>query len=324
MRPEPHGHGRYAASVAETERTAPENVPRTDVVVVAYNSRDVLRACVAPLAGAPGVAVVVVDNASPDRGHETVADLPLTVVESGRNGGFSFGCNVGWRRGSSPYVLFLNPDARITPEAVGRLAAALEADPGLGAIGPLILGDDGSLDPSQRSFPSLLTTWAQALFLHRVFPRAAWTDELERRPEAYSRAGRPDWISGACLMTRRDVLERIGGFDERFFLYCEDTDLCRRIRDLGLGVGFEPSVVCMHEGGASAPRAGLFTVLAESRMLYARRHRGRLDGLLERVGVGVGELTHTVVSAGGAAGRRGHLTALLRVIRGPRDPAGPP
>ncbi len=310
--------------MSTTPPPSPSAAPEVDVVVVSYNSKAQLRSCVEALSRADGVHVTVVDNASPDRGHETVADLPLTIVESGRNGGFAAGCNLGWRAGSAPVVLFLNPDARITPDAVRSLATALVADPSLGAIGPLIRDDDGHLDPSQRSFPGLVTTWAQALFLHRVFPDAAWTDELERRPEAYAAPGRPDWISGACLMTTRQVLERIGGWDERFFLYCEDTDICRRVRHLGLEVGFDPSVECGHEGGASAPRAGLFTVLAESRMLYARRHEGRVHRALERAGIGVGELTHTVVSAGGREGRAGHLRALGRVLAGPRDPGRPP
>lgn len=298
--------------------------PRVDVVVVAYNSGAQLRGCVAPLAGAEGIRVVVVDNASPDRGHETVRDLPVTIVESGRNGGFSFGCNVGWRAGGAPAVLFLNPDARIAPEAVLALADLLERDPALGAVGPLIRDDDGSLDPSQRRFPSVRTAWARALFLHRLLPDAPWTDEIERRPVAYARPARPDWISGACLMTRRALLERLDGFDERFFLYSDDTDLCRRIRDLGYAVGFDPSVTCGHEGGASAPRAGLFAVLAESRMLYARRHAGRAARALERAALAVEELSRAVVGAGGAPARRGHLRALSRVLRGPRDVGGPP
>lgn len=265
----------------------------------------------------------MVDNASPEGGLETIADLDVTAIQSGANGGFAFGCNIGWRAGTAPAVLFLNPDARIDPGAVLHLAAALDADPRLGIVGPLIRDADGVLDHSQRRFPRLPSTYAQALFLHRVAPDAEWTDELIRRPEAYARPGRPDWVSGACLMIRRTALELADGLDERFFLYCEDMDLCRRVRDLGFTVGFDPSVTCGHEGGASAPRAALTTVLAESRMLYARAHCGRAAAALERAGIGLGELTHAAVGRGGGAARRGHLRALTRVIRGPR-PRGAP
>ena len=292
-------------------------------MVVAYNSGDQLRSCVEPLSGRADIRVIVVDNASPEGGLETVTDLDLVAIQSGANGGFSFGCNIGWRAGAAPAVLFLNPDARIAADAVLDLARTLHDDPSLGIVGPLIRDGDGSLDFSQRHFPRLSSTYAQALFLHRVAPGAPWSDELIRRPEAYERAGRPDWISGACLMIRRSALEALGGLDERFFLYCEDMDLCRRVRDLGYGVGFTPAVVCGHEGGASAPRAALFAVLAESRMLYARAHRRGAGGALERMGIGLGEATHAVLGRGGAEARSGHRRALARVVRGPRARGAP-
>src|SRR3954451_4354184 len=109
---------------------------KDDVVIVSYNSRDTLRECVEPLAGAPGVRVIVVDNASPDASLEVIADLPVHAIESGRNGGFSFGCNLGAAAGDAPLVLFLNPDARVNPGELERMVAALEAEPDVGLLGP--------------------------------------------------------------------------------------------------------------------------------------------------------------------------------------------
>jgi N-acetylglucosaminyl-diphospho-decaprenol L-rhamnosyltransferase len=109
---------------------------RIDVVVVSYNSRDTLRDCVEPLVGLPGVSVTVVDNASPDRSLEAIADLPVQAIDSGRNGGFAFGCNLGMAAGSAPFVLFLNPDARIDASGLDVLAAALEAEPAVAIVGP--------------------------------------------------------------------------------------------------------------------------------------------------------------------------------------------
>src|SRR4051812_13174606 len=97
-----------------------------DVVVVSYNSRDALRDCVGPLAGEPGVEVFVVDNDSPDRSLEVVAGLPVHAIQLDSNGGFAVGCNAGWRRGSAPYVLFLNPDARIDAQSLAVLAGVLD------------------------------------------------------------------------------------------------------------------------------------------------------------------------------------------------------
>ena len=289
-------------------------MPAADVVVVSYNSRGELRRCVEPLSRVPEVRVVVVDNASTDGSLEAVADLPVAIIALERNGGFSHGCNAGWRSGEAPYVLFLNPDARIDAESLGKLVAVLETQPSVGAAAPRILHDDGSLEFSQRRFPRLRSTYARALFLHRLFPGASWTDELVRDPAAYASVGSPDWVSGACVLVRRSVLEELDGFDEGFFMYSEDIDLCRRLRSAGHELVFEPGGVVMHEGGASAPRTALLPVLAASRIRYASKHRRPAAALLERLGVALEALTHVVVSRGGRPARVGHVRALILAV----------
>jgi len=281
-----------------------------DVIVVSYNSREHLRACVEPLASLGHVNVVVVDNASPDGSLDAVHGLPLTVIQNERNGGFAYGCNTGWRAGRAPNVLFLNPDARVDASALDALTVPLENDDRVGAVAPRIVHEDGSLDFSQRRYPRLRSTYAQALFLHRLFPQASWTDEVVRDDEQYVRQGSPDWVSGAAVMVRRSVLEELGGFDERFFMYCEDTDLCKRVWDLGRGIRYEPEAIVMHVGGGSAPRASLLPVLATSRIRYARKHRSAIYAVLERIGVALGALTHMAVSRGGRAARAGHARSL--------------
>jgi N-acetylglucosaminyl-diphospho-decaprenol L-rhamnosyltransferase len=296
--------------------------PDVTVVVVSYNSSDSLRACLEPLAGQPGIDVVVVDNASPDDSLAVVGDLPVTALQLDRNGGFAYGCNVGWRSSEAPFILFLNPDARIDPRAVRTLVSALEHDDSVGAVGPRIVNDDGTLDFSRRRFPRLSSTFSQALFLHRVFPRALWTDETIRREDGYAVAGEAEWLSGACLMARRTLLERLDGLDEGFFMYCEDKDLCRRCWDAGARVWYEPAAVVVHEGGASAPRSSLLPVLAASKVRYARKHRRPVLALAERLGLALGELTHVIVSRGGRPSRAGHLAALA-VVAGIRRPLLP-
>lgn len=281
-----------------------------DVVVVSYNSRGELRDCVEPLTRLADVEVIVVDNASSDGSLEVIADLPVERIALPQNGGFGHGCNAGWRAGRSPYVLFLNPDARIDSEALDRLVAVLEGSAGAGAVAPRINHDDGTLDYSLRRFPRLRSTYARALFLHRIFPRATWTDELIRGPEVYAQPRSPDWVSGACILARRTVLEELGGFDEGFFMYCEDIDLCRRIQDAGHDLRYEPAAVITHIGGASAPRTSLLPVLAESRLRYAGKHLSAPGALVERLGIALEALTHIVVSSGGRAARAGHWRAL--------------
>ena len=287
---------------------------KVDVVIVSYNSRDQLRASVEPLLALDDVHVIVVDNASPDHSLEVVEGLPLTAVQLSRNGGFSHGVNAGWRAGSAPYVLLLNPDARIDADSLATLVRVLDDEPGVGAVAPRIVHTDGSVDYSQRRFPRLRSTFAQALFLHRIFPRASWTDELIRDAAVYEERGTPDWVSGACILLRRTALEELDGLDEGFFMYAEDIDLCRRLRASGYGLLFEPAAVVVHEGGASAPRSSLLPVLAESRLRYAAKHRGMAGAFAERAGVAVGALTHLTVGRGGGAARAGHARALRIAI----------
>jgi GT2 family glycosyltransferase len=287
---------------------------RVDAVIVSYNSRDTLRACVEPLSRMPRVAVTVVDNDSPDDALATIADLPVRVVRSGRNGGFSFGCNVGIAEGRAPYVLLLNPDAHIDQTSLDTVCDVLDSEPRVAVAGPKTLGEDGSLHHTQRNYPRVRSSWAQALFLHRVFKHARWADEVIWDDAAYERPGSPEWLSGSCLLIRRSALADIGGMDERFFLYCEDVDVCHRLRDAGHDVRYIPAAVAHHVGGASAGRGTTLPIYARSRVLYARKYYRRPLVAIERVGVAVGELTHAAVSVPRPAKARAHFLALRAVL----------
>lgn len=302
---------------AAEEASYARRMPLVDVVVVSYNSRDHLRRSIAGLCDLEEVRVIVVDNASPDRSLEALDGLPVDMIQLTRNGGFASGCNVGWRAGTAPFVLLLNPDATIDSASLFTLVGVLEENPAVGGVGPRIVDPDGSLDYSQRRFPRVRSTYARALFLHRLLPRASWTDELIRNERSYEHPASPDWISGACILGRRSALETLRGLDEGFFLYCEDTDLCRRLRDVGYDVRYEPRAVCLHHGGASAPGASLLPVLAASRIRYARKHARRAAVALERAGLMLEALVRLVVSRGGRATRAGHARALLALSRWP-------
>lgn len=280
-----------------------------DVVVVSYNNRATLRGCVEQLAGTRGVRVFVVDNASTDGSVEAVADLKTVLLARNDNRGFAAGCNHGWRAGAAPYVMFLNPDARIDRESLSTLVETAEQDAGIGVVAPKILAADGSLEFSQRRFPALRSTFAQAFFLHRVLPRAAWTDEVVRDPAAYEAPASPAWVSGACLLVRRSVLEAIGGWDESFFLYSEDTDLCHRVRGASFDVRYVPTATAVHIGGQSSPRASLLPLLAESRIRYAEKHGSGPTALLARVGVALSAVSHLLLARDRGV-RLGHARAL--------------
>ena len=294
-----------------------------DVVIVAYNSGDTIRDCVEPLLGRRDIRVIVIDNASPDQSGAALAGLPLVCVRMPRNGGFSYGCNAGWRMGTGPYVLFLNPDAVIEPEDVLTLSAALGADDSTGLIGPLIRNSDGTVHHSQRCFPRFISSLARAFWIHRIFPNARWSDEVQRAPQLYDDRNHPEWISGACFMMRRSTLEDIGGFDETYFLYSEDIDICHRVWDADLRVTFEPTAECRHQGGASAPRASMLPVVARSRVRYARAHGGRGAEFGQRLGIVVEAVARIAIGSGGVPARRGHLAAITVAFRSLSGADGP-
>jgi N-acetylglucosaminyl-diphospho-decaprenol L-rhamnosyltransferase len=279
-----------------------------DVVTVAYNSRDTLRACVEPLMRLPWVSVIVVDNASPDDSAGVVADLPIRTIRAPRNGGFAYGCNLGIAAGAAEFVLLLNPDAWIKSASLMTLVSALRVDPALGSVGPRTFDDGGQLHWTQRRFPRLRSTYAQALGLHRVAPLASWADVI-KEPAAYARPTAPDWLSGGCVLLRRTALEDVGGLDEGFFLYSEETDLFRRMRDQGWRARFEPQATAYHQGYASAPRETTPPIMARSRVRYARKHHGALVALLEAIGVSVDAIARAAAWIHRPARRRGHLAA---------------
>jgi N-acetylglucosaminyl-diphospho-decaprenol L-rhamnosyltransferase len=289
--------------------THAEGGATVDAVVVSYNSGRTIRRCVEPLLAADSVRMLVIDNDSRDDTLAAIAGLPLEALPQSENRGFAHGCNAGIEAGAAPYVLLLNPDAVIELESVQTLVRDLEEHPRVGIVAPRILDAAGSLEFSQRRFPRLRSTFAVAVFAHRLFPGASWQDEVIRDTSAYERPGAPPWVSGACLLVRRSVCEALGGLDDGFFLYGEDVDFCRRTRDLGYDIRFQPSATVMHIGGSSAPRPELLPLLAASRLRYSRKHEGRLERRLTRLGVALGAFTHLLLSRGGR--RRGHARALL-------------
>ena len=287
--------------------------------MVSYNSGHTLCACIGPLLAAPHVNVIVVDNASPENSLTAVSDLPVQGIQSGRNGGFGFGCNTGAAAGRAELVLFLNPDAVLAAQDLSHMVAVLDAEPDVALVGPRIVDGDGTLVPSVRRAQRASSIWAQALFLHRLFPHARWANEIDRRAATYEQPVDAEWVSGACMLVRRAALEQAGGFDEDFFLYCEDMDLCERLRRAGHRVRYEPAATARHLEGESGERTRLFGVLARSRVLYARKHASRLGAAAQRLGLFIEALTHVAMNAGRPLRARGYTAALRATVQPVRE-----
>lgn len=240
-------------------------------IIVNYNARELLLRCIASLR-ADGVAdIVVADNASVDGSEEAVraADPSVRYHRTGANLGYGTGANRGVASAptTSPYLLVMNPDTIVEPGTVKTLVAAMEADPRRGIVGPRIDEPDGTLYPSARTFPDLVDSIGHA-FLGMIAPNNPFTRRYRMLDWDHSEPAEVDWVSGSCLLIRRDTWDAIGGFDEGYFMYAEDVDLCWRARRAGWAVVYEPAGRVTHVQGASTDR--------HPYRMIAEHHRGLL------------------------------------------------
>ena len=220
---------------------------------------------------------VVVDNASTDGSADVVATFPKsTLIRNAANVGFGRGINQAVAVSRAPLLLFINPDCRLVPGAIAALRFVLEAEPSCAIVGPRILDPDGSVQGSARGDPDMLTglfgrTGALRVLLP-FLPVARRNVVVEEAVRAGDGSVVVDWVSGACMLVRRDAFLAAGGFDERFFLYWEDADLCRRLRNLGFDIRYVPGATAVHQVGRSsrtARRSSIHAFHASAYLYYA-------------------------------------------------------
>lgn len=284
--------------------------PDLSIVVVSYNVRDMLRACLTALpAATEGLAteVFVVDNASADGSAAMVAtEFPGTrLLASAENLGFTRGNNLALREAAGRHVLLLNPDTEAQPGSLATLVRFLDARPRAGACGPKLLNTDGSLQRNGAIFPSITREVLAVTGLWRLAPRA-----FERRlgygREDFDLECRVDQVSGACLMVRGDVMREVGMLDERFFMFYEEIEWCHRIHRAGWEVWYVPSAVVTHHwmGSVRQETRRMTEELFRSQVLYYRKTGGPAAVLAARLVLGLGVLKARFLEAGVAVKRR--------------------
>ena len=249
--------------------------PGVTVVIVNFNAGPHLRECLAGAsADLPDVAwrAIVVDNASADR--SALDDLPprVTVIRNDTNRGFGAAVNQAARQDDAPLLWLLNPDSRVVAGAFNAMRMTLDAHPECAVVAPQLLNSDGTTQESARGEPTAWTgIFGRHGLLTRFFPNAAAARRNLRARDLVAsgvQSAEIDWAMGASLLIRREIFDRVRGFDERFFLYWEDADLCRRIRDLGCSVRFVPRAHVVHAGAASSRTARRLATRAFHRSAY--------------------------------------------------------
>jgi N-acetylglucosaminyl-diphospho-decaprenol L-rhamnosyltransferase len=301
-------------------------IPELSIVVVNWNSGPLLRRCLESVRRHPPALpfeVIVVDNASSDESLDAARGDADRIIENDGNAGFGRACNQAFAASSAPLAFLLNPDAEVFPGSIDTLIATLHAHPKAGACGPRLLNADGSLQPSVwRNPPVAWHILVSGLGLWRLIPRARrgpllWGDHWahdEQRPVPM--------IFGAAMLVRRSMIDDVGGFDERFPLYEEDSEWCLRMRRRGWTIVFEPRATVLHHGGACSlqrwSRLGRVHAQQEAFILFQRvalSRPQRTANLLAQCIVSAGQTVRHPSDGAPRVVLKTHLRALTREVQ---------
>ena len=270
-----------SALSVETESTAPARMTDVSVVIVSYESRDLLARCLGRAWRPTGSGVRRSRRSSSTRPRRTArrrGSRPSTrrcvSSPSTENVGFGAGNNRGAAVASGRWLLLLNSDAFVRPGALDELVRFAEARHGAGAVGPRLLWPDGRLQRSCRRFPTVFRIATEYLYLRKLAPHSRILNGFYYGEFAHDEARRVDWVTGACVLLRRELFERLGGFDEAFFLYSEEVDLLCRASSLGAETWYDPAAEVEHVWGGTAGRSSALTLQeqARSHVRYLVKH----------------------------------------------------
>ena len=307
------------------------------IIIVSWNVSDLLHDCLQAIASGAVVAddemrlgrysaeTWVVDSASSDGTAEMVRrTFPwVHLVASERNLGFTRGNNLALGRCQGCYALLLNPDTQVVGDALTAMLDHMEAHPDVGVLGPQLRYADGSPQSSRRRFPTLMTAFMESTLLHQWFPHNRWARAYHMRDTSDSMVQDVDWVTGACMLVRREAISQVGTLDEGYFMYSEELDWCRRIIEAGWRVVYYPqATVIHHEGGSSAQVVPARHIhFQSSKVRYFAKYHGRLASeilrwfLLGTYAWQLGEETLKFVVGHRRALRRARIQAYGQVLR---------
>lgn len=269
--------------------------PQLTVQIVNWNAREPLRAALRAILAHPPrfeYEIIVLDNASSDGSMQMLEkEFPeVKLLVSEQNLGFSRGHNLAARAAQGKYLFILNPDTEVLPNALDLLVAYAEQHPDVAIIGPKILNPDGSLQYSCRRFPNPAAALFRNTPLGKLFPNNPYTRDYLMTDWDHNSIREVDWVSGAALFIRREVFDQLGGFDERFFMYCEDTDLCYRAWQAGYKVVYYPGPKIRHAIGRSTDLVAnkMIITFHKSMYLFYKKHYVHRTFVLVRPFVSLG------------------------------------
>lgn len=313
--------------------TEPSVVPDLSLIIVSWNVVDLLRSCLRSILDGDGLTlqIIVVDSASADESVEMVRqEFPqVECIACTANVGFPRGNNIGLELATGRYVMLLNPDTEVIGDALEQLVKYMDEHPEVGVVGPQLLNSDGSVQSSRRRFPSLATGMFESTWLQDLAPANMMADYYVL-DVADDQTAAVDWVVGAALLTRLDIVREIGGLDEAYFMYSEELDWCRRIKQAGWEVVYFPAAQIIHHYGKSSEQASTQRHINFNRakLRYYRKYHGRWAAAWLRLVLLLNYLFQILVEGG--KGLVGHKPALRRqrvqaywtVLRSGLRPAG--
>lgn len=273
------------------------------IVIVNWNSGSLLESCVRSLLRyAGGCQIIIVDNASEDSSLHFAEGIggDLSILRNDRNAGFAAGNNLGWHACSGDVILFLNPDTECLPDSIERLEQTLQTDPAVWAVGGRLVAPSGKSRPAYHAhtFPSVGSVAAEMLLLDEIWPSHPWSRAI--RTDSATPAVDVDQPAAACLMVTRTALESIGGFDEDFSpAWFEDVDLCRRIRNRGGRIQYQPGARFLHLGGHSLTRLSrqaFLEIFHTNQIRYFKKHHGLKTAAQVKKWIAAGLLLRSALS----------------------------
>lgn len=308
--------------------------PQLSVIIVNWNVADLLADCLQSLSeGRDDVAleVIVVDSASQDGSVSMMRrDFPwVQVLAQSENVGFPRGNNIGIAAARGAYVLLLNPDTVVLNGALARMVAYVDANADVGVLGPQLRYPDGTIQSSRRRFPTRLTAFFESTWLERWAPGDILRD-YRVLDVAEDQVVDVDWVMGAAMMVRREVVDTVGGMDEGYFMYSEELDWCRRIKDAGWRVVYFPEAVIVHHEGKSSEQVVTerHIYFQQAKLRYFRKYHGRLFAFALRLFLIMSYSWQLLLEAvKGLLGhrrelRRERVMAYWKVLRSGLRPAG--
>jgi len=304
------------------------------IITVSWNVRELLRDCIKSVDSGRAdliLEMIVVDSASSDGSPDMIRqEFPwVKLVSSQENLGFPRGNNIGIRQAKGRNILLLNPDTMIIGDALAVMVQYLDNHLDAGGLGAQLLNSDGSIQSSKRRFPTFLTAIFESTWLEKIAPAAIMRDyyALDLPDDETSDV---DWVTGACLMVPKRVIEKVGMLDEGYFMYSEEMDWCRRIKDAGWRIIYLPQAQIVHHIGKSSEQAvtARHINFQQAKLRYFRKYYGRIPTLILRIILLLNYIWQIGVEAlKGLLGhkrpmRRQRIRSYWQVIRSGLRPAG--